>query len=65
MTELKPCPFCGAEAAFSDVCFATSSYHPYKRTYRKIFCKKCGGETKAWGTESKAVEAWNRRVSND
>lgn len=53
MNELKPCPFCGGEAAF--VGTAT------------IKCKSCGGAfiiTNPCISRLEAKEAWNRRADN-
>lgn len=54
MDELKPCPFCGGEAAFiSDT--------------RTIKCKCCGGAficTNPLIGYSEVAQAWNRRDNN-
>lgn len=54
MSELEPlreCPFCGGEAKvgafYDDLYFAT--------------CCNCGVDTKFYGTEAEAIEAWNTR----
>lgn len=52
MGELKPCPFCGGEAAFIG-------------DTRTIKCKHCGGAficTNPVITVKEVAEAWNRRV---
>lgn len=52
MTELKPCPFCGGEAAF-----ITGT--------RTIKCTDCGGAficTNPLTTVMEVAEAWNRRA---
>ena len=54
-TELKPCPFCGSEAAFLS---ETAT----------IKCKKCGGAfivTNPLISRLEAVNAWNRRADNE
>ena len=67
MNELKPCPFCGGEA---EVIRSTRSmcYEEYR-----VGCGKCGAMVKNFSnplwkvsyfdTEAEAIEAWNRRVS--
>ena len=55
MDELKPCPFCGGEAAFLG-------------ETQSIKCKQCGGMfivTNPFTTRLEAKEAWNRRADND
>ena len=54
MAELKPCPFCGGEAAFLG---ATCT----------IKCKQCGGAfiaTNPVMTTMETADAWNRRVND-
>lgn len=63
-TELKPCPFCGGQVI--DVCeegklFGKSAY---SRTYRFVRCRKCYARTGVYGTNPKALEAWNRRAED-
>ena len=70
MTEkLKPCPFCGGEVRVTDV-IPPRLY--IEDTAYCVFCASCdllfgfdmdyGGE---FATEKEAVEAWNRRVSDE
>ena len=57
MVELKPCPFCGGEAfkfKMNDHGFVLFS----------VVCHECHAKTNATTTEERAVEAWNRRVSD-
>lgn len=54
MDKLKPCPFCGGEAAFLG---ETSS----------VKCKRCGCTfivTNPAMTRMETAEAWNRRVND-
>ena len=54
MDELKPCPFCGGEAAFLG-------------TTCTIKCKQCGGAfiaTNPVVTRMEIAVAWNRRVND-
>ena len=61
--ELKPCPFCGAEARMIT---SVSLNTPYAY----VRCKNCRAETTSFrDTENNgsfifnAIEAWNRRVT--
>lgn len=55
--KLKPCPFCGGEAAI------------YKNEIMKtfcVYCTSCYGKTAAlFDKENDAVEAWNRRINEN
>lgn len=53
--ELKPCPFCGGEAAL----FEQNCDRPWH-----VLCY-CGGRVGWFETKQEAIEAWNRRVAND
>ena len=56
-TRLKPCPFCGGEAA--EVYFSDGRLH-------EIICNNMDChmqvETLYWSTASEAIAAWNRRA---
>ena len=63
MKELKPCPFCGGEAFYTYL----------GENEWAVRCFDCEAEVKAWqgfscdmkeGRE-KAIEKWNRRMSDD
>lgn len=58
MNELKPCPFCGGEAAIRE-------YSNGFNIWFRVRCDSCGvaqdGIRNGYGKEQ-AVEAWNRRV---
>lgn len=54
MTELKPCPFCGGEAAFG----ANSC-----QGFEYVRCVSCKARTwSCYNTEEQAAEAWNTRA---
>lgn len=55
MSELKSCPFCGADGVIRE----------YDNKTFVASCKNCGIELLYFETEQEAIEAWNRRVSDD
>ena len=65
MTELKPCPFCGQKVA------ELSSERFDGKDISYVTCRRCGsrGEfffvSPKYASAEKAIEAWNRRVSDD
>ena len=56
--ELKPCPFCGADARVNRV--------PYNgRTHYYVECSNgCVEQIFPFMTEEEAIEEWNRRADN-
>lgn len=65
---LKPCPFCGGEATpvycENGSKYTSNIYYPNKRG--TIKCKKCELVLpRVYSKVSKAVETWNRRVSDE
>ena len=63
MIELKPCPFCGGEAALvkRDIQFG---HWPSGGTWY-VHCKKCLITTQPRRKADPVIEIWNRRVDND
>lgn len=67
--ELKPCPFCGGEAAFGYIRFTAEIYRP-DGTQREdghfVSCVRCGSSNQGvccgYDTQDKALELWNRRA---
>jgi len=62
MSELKPCPFCGGEAAIrkcKDVEFLVHNADCYM-----IMCGRCGVGTSYEPTETDAAAVWNRRTED-
>lgn len=60
MTELKRCPFCGAEPPTVKV------LHPLDINMASwVVCGKCGVNTSATFCKAKAIEAWNKRYKED
>lgn len=65
MTDLKPCPFCGGEAKLS------GQYEIEGISAWAVYCGRspsdffCGAQVTSIASEEKAIEAWNRRASDD
>lgn len=53
MTELKPCPFCGGEAAV---------WRSERTLKHQIVCTGCLASTGQFESIDDAAEAWNRRA---
>ena len=57
MTELKACPFCGADDA--------GMLNPWASSVNYcVQCYTCGCSTAIFDTEEKAAAAWNRRAES-
>lgn len=54
--ELKPCPFCGGDAILLRTLGADRPFH--------ILCG-CGGRVGWFETEQEAIEAWERRATDE
>lgn len=59
MENLRRCPFCGGKA---DIITRWDVY--VGRFSTKVFCKKCRANSGVWFQKPKAIESWNRRVSD-
>ena len=64
--DLKPCPFCGAEAKLTTA--IRNNYFPIRQV-AYVMCNTCGASSYAFRDLEnnghhilKAIEAWNRRV---
>ena len=59
--RLKPCPFCGGEAALINTM-------AFGKSCKSVRCIKCKATVKNFAgnmQEERAVEAWNRRTPNN
>lgn len=56
MSELKPCPFCGGEAAVF-----TYNNEEYDVKCRNPYCL---AKSSRWDTEAEAIDAWNTRTDD-
>ena len=66
MTELKPCPFCGSEG--ESIVVDENEFNKDKREYRyRVVCTECMAtvDTGCYQNKWVAIEAWNRRCSDD
>lgn len=64
-TELKPCPFCGGEAVYTDNYNGDGTGHC-------VYCTECGsgaailtGATPPEELKARVCAYWNRRAEND
>lgn len=59
--KLKPCPFCGGEAALINTM-------AFGKSCKSVMCIKCKATVNNFAgdmQEERASEAWNRRVDDD
>lgn len=66
MSELKPCPFCGAREDDEDEPLHVWWVDKPDGEYM-VECDRCGASI-SWANNwlhSEAVEAWNRRATNE
>ena len=65
MSELlKPCPFCGGEAALAIDEFTDNENSCIGEIY-SVQCRNCIACTKWDASSDNAIAAWNRRVNNE
>jgi len=62
--ELKPCPFCGGEAALRIIRYGTAGRSLVSVMGYEIMCEQCSvsnieGE---YSNQEDAISAWNKRV---
>lgn len=62
MDELKPCPFCGGEAAMLRIGGIKGRF--FNRFVKRPTCMKCAATIFVWFNEETAVRTWNRRVGD-
>ena len=65
MSKLKPCPFCGKEAAIEVHGFYNRDSRGFTDKTYGVVCGKC--HTSGWQfyeNKEKAIEAWNRRMND-
>lgn len=60
LEKLKPCPFCGDEHPFVNKIKTNFFEDRYA-----VMCENCQSMGKYCKTEDQAIEAWNRRTSDD
>lgn len=67
MTELKPCPFCRGEAEIwiEYIKYGSRKYGYDEMNAYHCGCKKCGISMRSGWSEEDAIEAWNRRTTNE
>lgn len=55
--KLKPCPFCGG--------YPNVEYADSKKGQVYIACSECGAELNLYKNLDEAMQAWNRRFSEE
>ena len=61
--ELRECPFCGGEAEI--IPFDRKALGVWKFHFFYVQCRLCSNGTHVFTYEIDAIEAWNRRVSDE
>jgi Lar family restriction alleviation protein len=63
--DIRPCPFCGGEAkVFRDPFFVNVDGETTTDRYQ-VLCIDCNVSTWYYDTEQAAIDAWNKRVTNE
>lgn len=62
MTKLKPCPFCGSEAAFNRITELNPASRESETICVEVECQECGATQRGFDTEIEAIEVWNTRA---
>lgn len=58
--NLKPCPFCGGQAAVQEMRYSMLQSENF------VKCVNCGAESSRYYDDAhSAINAWNRRVDNE
>lgn len=65
MSELKPCPFCGAKEGDHSPPKIFDYEHEYTTGRYRVFCWGCQAESHLCVAETDAIAAWNRRASDN
>jgi len=64
--ELKPCPFCGAQAHLlnSDLAsfLISKKDELYAFTLHRVSCNECTSMGRLWTDPNEAIKSWNTRV---
>ena len=64
--ELKPCPFCGGSAFINPHSYWNIKTHRSTDHTFGVVCEVCNAQTtQFFYTDDEAIEAWNRRATND
>ena len=65
MDELKPCPFCGAEARVCGFHYSLLDIAGEPKDFC-VICNDCSASSYHYAnTPDKAIAAWNRRANDD
>ena len=62
MTNLKPCPFCGGEAAMKTRYIGYGSIGLGEHDEYRVVCKECRSSSDEYRSIAEAAAAWNRRA---
>jgi Lar family restriction alleviation protein len=68
MKYLRPCPFCGEnniQMKIGSYSIVTEKNHIEYTGFYYVVCGYCGVKTVEYKTAKAAMDAWNRRASDD